>query len=261
MRRVMPGRRLLSMAGLVSLMLLAPVLAVPAVSAVPVPAGGQPSEPQVRQVLNDVHTDVLDPVFESGTLRVRTRIGTSGSYEYADPGDVVIQLKDTADSRLQVPDIPEFAFLGEAGSPVWIAPEAQITGLVWPGWSTENLPRELFEFGAPRVELTLTDVTGPGALEVFASGTVGQPIRYFSSTDPQIRTFNEFVGTHHHANWVFTAPGTYTATFQIAATDVNGTRHVAEPVTLNWYVGGTTAEDVPPELVSPSPTTSPTTSP
>ncbi|MFI0446495.1 TIGR03773 family transporter-associated surface protein [Actinomadura sp. 6N118] len=257
MRRTMPGRRLLlGIAGLATLALLA---AVPAVPVLATPA--EPSAPQTRRVINDIHADLLDPVYEGGALRVRTRIGTTGSFEFADPGNVVVQLKDNADSKLSVPEAPDYAFLGAPGNPVWVAPELETPGLIWPGWSTENLPHDIFEFGARTVEVTLTEFTGPGRLEVFNIDGTGLPVRLFSSADAQYKTFKESVGTHHHVNWAFTALGAYSLTFEVAATDKNGTRHVAAPVTLNWYVGGTTAGDVPPELVTPTPTTTPTVTP
>jgi putative ABC transporter-associated repeat protein len=241
---------------------IAGVLAIVAGTALAVPASvGQAAQPAPRQILNDVHTDAVYVVYEDGKLDLKTRVGNACCYEYRDPGEVIFQLKDTADSRLAVPDLPAYAFLGTPGTPIWVAPELETRDLVWPGWATEDpsLQPSLFQGGA--VDISLVEVAGPGPVEVFASGAVGEPVRMFSSTDPTYKTWRQAVGggQHTHANWAFTALGAYTLTFEVTATTTEGTSLSTGPVSLTWYVGGTTAADVAPAATSTTLSVSPQT--
>jgi putative ABC transporter-associated repeat protein len=243
MRGGRPGhRRMSGIAGAVALVLGA-VLTVPTI-ATALQTAAQAAEPTPRRVVNDIHTDSLYVVFENGRLNLKTRVGNAPNVTFHDPSEVIFQLKDTADSRLQVPDIPEFGFLGEPGAPVWVAPEVEIPGLLWPGWATEDpsMRRGLFQGDA--VNISLVDVSGPGRVEVFRSDPIGRPIRDFSSTDSRFKAVRQDVPIHTHTNWVFTALGHYTLTFEVTGTTTGGDRLSTGPVSFTWFIGGAAATDV-----------------
>ncbi|MGI5183515.1 TIGR03773 family transporter-associated surface protein [Dactylosporangium sp. CA-152071] len=229
-------------------------------AAVPVSAAtGAPAPPsRQRTVLNDVHTDLLFVDYTDGGLDVRTRIGNGDAATFADPADVLVQLFDTDTSRLAVPDLPDYAFLGAAGEPMWLAPEIQDYALVWPGWSTEGI--EPGAITGDSVRFHLREVRGPGRVEIFASGPVGEPLRYFSSTDPAYTSGSWPVMTHAHANWVFTALGRYVLTFEVTATRPDGRTISSGPVEVAWYVGGTSTADIPATPTSTNLTPPPATS-
>jgi anchored repeat ABC transporter substrate-binding protein len=70
------------------------------------------------------------------------------------------------------------------------------------------------------VLLSAVDVTGPGAVFGYLTGTFGQTERYFDSSDgfDDTNGFKDDTATlpadaHTHMSWVFTRPGIYTATF------------------------------------------------
>ncbi|GAA0621868.1 TIGR03773 family transporter-associated surface protein [Kribbella sandramycini] len=215
------------------------------------------------EVLRAVHTDALHPTYDGAALKLATRIGT-GDYRAADPANLVFNLEDRGSARTELPDLPAFAFLGAPGSTVFIAPESQDPELIWPGWDTETLPTGVFRDDS--IELTLLSAEGPGAVEVFFnydefSGTVP---RLFSSVDPAYRTLRQPVGRHVHANWSFSALGTYTLTFQATATTTTGTHLTSPPTTYTWAVGPYTPPTTPPTTppgTPPGSPTPPTTSP
>lgn len=207
-------------------------------------AQGAPPASRQRVVLNDLHTDVIHVEYVDGALRLRTRAGEA-PYDFHDPRDVLFQLKDVDQvSRFQVPDAPEYGFLGNPGDPVWIAPETEIDELLFAGWDTESiLPGVL---AGDAVDLSLIEVAGPGRVELFWYQDSG-PARMFSSADPQFRTLRQSVSGHRHANWAFGAPGRYELTFEVRATAADGTPLAPARATYTWYVGGTQAGDVVPE--------------
>lgn len=238
MRDMTRRRSFAAILGVLALLPVVPVLPGGSAAAAP-PASRQ------RLVLNDVHTDTVDVRYADGALRLQTRVG-SPPYEFHAPQDVLFQLKDIDGiSRFPVPDLPDYAFLGEPGQPVWLAPETQDPALLFAGWDTEGiLP------GALRgdvVELSLVDVAGPGRVEVFQNDPAGLPIRIFSSTAAELRTSRQSVSTHVHANWAFTAVGRYRLTFEVRAVTAEGTAVAPVRATYTWYIGGTQAGDVQPE--------------
>ncbi|MEA5647345.1 MAG: choice-of-anchor M domain-containing protein, partial [Cutibacterium granulosum] len=97
-------------------------------------------------------------------------------------------------------------FLGRKGTPVWVLPQNQTDGLVWPGFSTERMPTKDYPDG---VNLTLTPISAPdkGAWWAFTAGLTNDVTMLGSSEKP-----HEIVNktpAHIHNNWVFTKPGTY----------------------------------------------------
>ncbi|MFJ7213658.1 TIGR03773 family transporter-associated surface protein [Amycolatopsis sp. NPDC098790] len=216
----------------------------------PVPAA------RPRTVLNDVHTDTVDVQYTDGRLALRTRVGNE-PHQFFAPEDVLFQLRDNDASRIAVPDVPEYSFLGAAGTPVWVAPQVQDFSLLFAGWDTESLSAGTFAGDA--IDLRLAGVAGSGALEVFQTDSFGLPLRVFSSRDGGPKSLHQAVGSHVHANWAFSALGRYTVTFEATATDTAGHQLSSGLVDYTWYVGGTSAADIPATATTATLTTSPAT--
>ncbi|MBB5837632.1 TIGR03773 family transporter-associated surface protein [Kribbella italica] len=241
-------RRLVPAAGLALLTCL--------ILLIPRSAGAVDAPPEV---LRAVHTDVLHTTYDGSALRLNSRIGNAPDYREADPAGVVFNLEDRGSARVELPDLPEFAFLGAPGQTVWIAPESQDPELLWPGWSTESIAPGTLRDDV--VDLTLVGAQGPGAVEVFFNWEGSGPVRrQFSSTDPAYRTVRQPVGRHVHANWAFTALGTYRLTFEASATTPDGQPVTSGPIVYTFVVGEY-VEPPPTPTPSPSPTPSPTPSP
>jgi surface-anchored protein len=192
----------------VALTMLVPTTAHAAEGAAPVS--------KTRQVISNVHADFISPFLDDGILTLGTKADIGGLGQRFDPEETVLNVEEA--SKIQIPDIPAYSFLGPAGSDTWIAPEVQQQGVVWPGFSTESIPVGALDGNT--IDIELTDFSGPGELEVWdSSGAFGAPGRIFSSrADSGLSnryTFN--VPQHKHVNWGFSAPGSYQLTFTATA--------------------------------------------
>lgn len=202
-------------------------------------------------VLDGHHTDAVSVRWEHGALVLKTRADLdSGAGQVLDPRDVLFHVTDSL--KESVPDNPEFAFLGAPGDEIWQIPQSYQPGVLWAGWETESLPRQQF---AGAVRLELTSFTGPGDLELYLYGTEG-PRRILSSCDPALSTIHTNAGVHAHANWSFTAAGSYTLTFTAEAERVGGGTVRSVPQSFTFLVGG--APQSPPPGPGEEPTPTPT---
>jgi surface-anchored protein len=187
-----------------------------------VPAGVQASEgpppaSQTRQIISGVHTDAVSTFIDDGKLVLGTKADIGDLGTRFDPASSVVNIEDAA--RISIPDAPAYAFLGAPGSSLWLAAEVQQQGVVWPGFSTESVPVGTLD--GNRVDIALTGFEGPGELEVWdSSGSFGAPGRIFSSREGSgaPNTYRFAVPQHKHANWGFTAAGSYSLTFTATAT-------------------------------------------
>ncbi len=136
---------------------------------------------------------------------------------------------------MTAPDSADYPFLADvAGKPVYVVPQTQNPGVVWLGWNTQD----------PAVTATIDrgltmrvgPVSGPGRAWLFLqSGTFGKPLLLADSTAAPGDVWIDS-GTHVHANWAFSAPGTYTATVTFLGTTTAG-EAVSASTTLRFAVG------------------------
>jgi surface-anchored protein len=157
--------------------------------------------------LTSGHADVLDVDYEAGTLQLHVLDATD--VERA-PADVVFQVPAAA--KTTVPGGSAWSFLGAPGDTAWVLPQSNTSGLLWAGWNTAEIPTGVLQTNS--VTFRLTGLSGPGRFSVYTV-SAGTPTRLFDSGDglPDTRTVAR--NTHSHANWAFTAAGTYTATFEV----------------------------------------------
>ena len=178
------------------------------------------------------HVD-LGPRLIDGQWRAGLRHDADGGAVWRDPNQTVLRVSDAA--VMTAPDSADYPFLADvAGKPVYVVPQTQNPNVVWLGWNTQD----------PAVTATIDrgltmrvgPVSGPGRAWLFLqSGTFGKPLLLADSAAAPGDVWIDS-GTHVHANWAFSAPGTYTATVTFLGTTTSG-EAVAASTTLRFAVG------------------------
>lgn len=231
MTRTLARRATLSLAALA--LTLGP--AAPAHTSETLPPGaGSVAGPRTgtgRKVIGDGHVD-LGPRFDGGTWTVQIRDDTTRPATWRDTSDVVLQVKDTA--RTQVPEGKTFTFLGDPGDDVWLLPQAQRDGVLWPGWNSQD-PEVVARVGR-EVNWQLTGAQGPGDFVLFLNGSFGTPKVVFDSRRKAPQETGIEINSHVHGNWAFTEPGTYLLGIRMYAETKDGERHDSRR-TLRFSVG------------------------
>lgn len=222
----------------------APLLAAEAPPAVPqapvIAAAVQPPVASGKVTVERGHVDALAPRLVDGGLRVHVKDGSVvGTVTWREPADV--EFKVTNAARVALPDAPALSFLGAAGGQIHLLPQQEQPGILWIGWSTEELkPADV----TGPVTWTLTSVTGPGPFGLFTTGSFGAHSVIFNSTDGLPDTHSVALGTHAHANWAFGKPGRYRLDFTVSATKSDGNT-VRDTESYTFVVGDTTATTTP----------------
>jgi surface-anchored protein len=142
-----------------------------------------------------------------------------GGTEY-EPDEVILLVGPEAQQT--VPSNLQFSFLGNEGDPVWILPANENPSLLFLGLATEEIEAALFQ--EDRVALTLAGYNGPGQFALFTVDGFGSPTVFMNTRDGVTGAdrYESLVGTHAHANWAFSEPGTYTLSFQASGTLLEG---------------------------------------
>lgn len=179
--------------------------------------------------------------------------------------DLTLALKD--DAGLHAPEdvtlaIPASAYREETaailGEGAYFLPQAQDPDLIWPGWDTT-------ESGTP-LSIQFLDVQGPGSVYLFSQGTFGGTAPLLDGDSLELTSGSAIPQDHPghvHANWAFTAPGTYTMTVKAVAPDGRETN----TATYRWVVGDVeeaeeetataTTASAAPASSAPTPTSAP----
>lgn len=159
------------------------------------------------------HVDVFDIDYTGGVLSLDLLDATGTTDVERAPADVVLQVPAAA--KVTVPSGSSWSFLGAPGDTAWVLPQSQNSALLFAGWNALNVPAGAVQLNS--LSLKLTSVAGPGRFVVYTTGSFGTPSKLFDSGDGLPDTRAVTAGTHAHANWGFTAAGTYTATFEVTA--------------------------------------------
>ena len=220
------------------------VTAIAAALLAGIAVGAAPAAAASKVVLSQGHTDAIDVHYGDGALSLKVNDDTAEPSVVRDPADVTFHALPA--SAVQVPDVPEFSFLGPAGATIWLLPQTQDPNLLWPGWNTTTLPDGVFANDS--IKLSLVDVEGPGNVWVFMSDPIGLPLHKFRTDDGLPDALDVPVHTHAHANWAFGATGTYTLKFQADATLTDGTALSTGPVDYTFVVGDPTDPGPGPDL-------------
>ncbi len=186
------------------------------------------------KILTSGHTDLaIDYSADADAWDVH--VGSDSLEESYDAGDVILQVNGEA--MTTVPADAKFDFLGTAGDPVWILPEAQNEELLYLGYGGDGIPEGLFD--GDQVRVKLKSVTGPGEFLSYRVDGFGNPQVLFNSrdgvTDADLATVQ--AGGDAHLNWAFTQPGDYSVVVEASATVAGTTNTLASgPVTYAFSV-------------------------
>jgi putative ABC transporter-associated repeat protein len=202
-------------------------------------------------VITSGHVD-LGPRFVNGNWTIQLR----DDERWRDLSDVVLQAAEAA--ALTVPADPAYAFLGPAGSKIWLLPQVQQPGIVWLGWNSQD--PSVTARVSKAVTWTLHGVTGPGRFSLFLNGNFGAPEILFDSTKPYPQTSGIEPAAHVHGNWAFSAPGDYLLDIEMSTSTTDG-QAVSDRRTLHLFVGqgqpATPAQTATPPAAAPPAVTAP----
>ncbi|MDO4913428.1 MAG: choice-of-anchor M domain-containing protein, partial [Bifidobacteriaceae bacterium] len=196
-----------------------------------------------RNILYQSHVDATYVTRNQGKLAIMSVNGT----EVVNPNTVCIRLPQDAIngkevSRMVVPNDSALSFLGAPGRILWHAPMQLYDNWkpIWAGFGAFDPSHEWqvpTDFVGNTVQIELTDVQGPGDVEVFNYQRGWQQARrYFSSHDNITKTTTG-VGGHGHTDWTFSQPGIYKLTWKAHGLHFDGTRETSEPMEQYWLVG------------------------
>ncbi|WP_018546220.1 TIGR03773 family transporter-associated surface protein [Streptomyces sp. LaPpAH-108] len=224
----------LLVAGAALLTVASPPAAVAVPAASPTPGAESDAATETgrgRTVIGDGHID-MGPRFDHGRWTVQIRDDTGRPAVWRDTEDVVLQVKDRA--RVVVPEDRAFGFLGAPGSRVWLLPQVQQEGVLWPGWNSQD--PEVAATVDREVTWQLLGAEGPGDFLLFLNGSFGTPTVVFDARKKLPQETGIEVNSHVHGNWAFTRPGTYLLRIRMSAKTKDGTGHT-DTRTLRFSVG------------------------
>jgi surface-anchored protein len=187
-----------------------------------------------RKVISDGHVD-MGPQLTGGTWTIRIKDDATTPATWRELSDVVLKATDKA--KITVPAGPGHSFLGKAGETVWLLPQSQQSGIVWPGWNTQH--ESVVKGTRGNVTWRLKGVTGPGQFKLFLTGSFGAPQVLFDSAKSLPQQLSVPPNTHAHGNWAFTKAGLYRLAVEMSATTTAGTA-VTDTRTLAIAVGDAT---------------------
>ncbi|RJT96517.1 hypothetical protein D6T65_15340 [Arthrobacter frigidicola] len=178
---------------------------------------GPAPQSQTRTVVGAVHADAVSLFLDDGALALDSQADLPGAPLHAryNADQTIFNISDAA--RTTIPAGPIEAVTGPAGGVWWVAPETRMAEVLWPGMSTDSLPANLID--GKTASLTLSEVDGPGTVSVWDSANFA-PRQLFHSNPADSsfpNTIKLSVPQHRHANWGFSAPGTYKLTFTASA--------------------------------------------
>lgn len=186
------------------------------------------------EILTKGHTDLaLDYNADADAWDVH--VGSDALGEGYDAEDVILQVK--GDAKTTIPASANFAFLGTAGSPIWILPQAQNENLLYLGYGGDGIAHGVFT--GNQVYVTLKSVTGPGDFFSYRVNGFGNPQVLFNTRDgiTAADTVSVQAGGDAHLNWAFSQAGDYTVVVEVSGTLVDGNRAVSSgPVTYSFTV-------------------------
>ncbi|WP_058235201.1 choice-of-anchor M domain-containing protein [Devriesea agamarum] len=179
------------------------------------------------------HVD-MGPRYLNGTWELMIRDDSSQTPIWRHIDDVVLVVSDAG--RQTLPAGHDYDFTGaRAGQTVYTVPQQEIPGVVWLGWNTQA--PEVAHSARDGVTLSYEGHQGPGQATVFLqSGNFGKPQQLFSSAIDHAQSIFVDLGTHTHANWVFTEPGIHQLRIGARTTLADGTT-VTDARQLRFAVG------------------------
>lgn len=190
-------------------------------------------------VIGTGHVDI-GPRMVDGQWSVALRDDSGAHPVWRDPDRTVLRVSDAA--LMAAPTGSDYAFMGaQAGEQYYVVPQTQNPDVVWLGWNTQD-PGVVsaIDRGAT---MRIGSVSGPGRTWMFLQdGTFGKPRLLVDGQSGQAQDVWVDASTHVHANWVFTAPGVYTAALTFSARTTDG-QQLSASTSLRFAVGSQTSAD------------------
>lgn len=206
----------------------------------PVPTPDAGTRPSDVAVIGAGHLDLTSRQL-GGVFTTQVKDSSQGTTVYRDPAKTILQVRDAA--RRPVTAGSPFGFIGDEGSTAYVLGQSEEAGLIWPGWSTEEVP-EAGDVTWTLMKLGTTGSEGaaPGKMALYQLGTFGAVAMKFNTADGT-NQFTIPAAVHQHGTWVFSNPGVYCMAFnRTAATGASS------DFTIAWAVG----ESVDPSAVDPA---------
>ena len=192
-----------------------------------------------RTEISAGHVD-MGPRFNNGKFELMLHDDHRETPVWRSMDEVIYRGSDQA--ILEVPNDPRYSFVGApAGSKVYVIPQTEAKGVIWPGWTTQD-PHLVSKLNRG-VNLTLEQVSGPGTFSLYLeNGNFSAPQVLWSSTKSEPQKLWVEKNTHTHANWVFTAPGEYLLKVTASAELSDGST-VSDTRYLKFAVGDSASAD------------------
>ena len=198
---------------------IAAVLAMVCISALP--AGVAKAD---TQRFDRGHIDAFNVTANGGDLTLDLQEDVTGSHVRRQPESVELIVGEAAYTE-------ETANVAEITTAGYLLPQTQRADLLWPGWDTQGVR----EGGFGRVDLEFLEVSGPGEVYLFQTGSFGAFQSVLDGGGAKLGSGARIVQeepSHVHANWLFTQPGVYTMRVVAKADGVESNQAV-----YTWRVG------------------------
>ena len=204
-----------------------------------VSADEEVAAPGTEATIDHGHVD-LGLLLVDGQAQFLARDDSAATPVWRDPADVVFDVGDNA--QLTLPEDKVFSFVGaKPGSQVWVVPQTEQADVPWLGWNTQapsltdNVERGL--------TMEFLGHQGPGEFSLFLqNGGFEEPQLLWSTATGATDGFWVDLGTHTHANWVFSEPGIHQVRVRMSGQGAGESAgsDVAAEATLTFAVGAGT---------------------
>lgn len=184
----------------------------------------------VAEVVDDGHFDFGVQV-EGGALVSLVKDDRPYPATWRDPAELLFRLDGPA--LRQVPQNPDFDFLGDVGADVWLVGQSQEAGVPWLGWNTQHPSAREHIDGS--TTWALDKIEGPGDVFVYQNES-GEVKKLLGTTNDWPTELVIPANVHAHGNWAFTEPGVYRVHTTHTATVGSG-GEVSSNGTLTFLVG------------------------
>ena len=234
-----------------ALLALALALGLSAAPTIAAP-GPQSGESTAKALLTRGHTDVFALVPNGPTISLVAKedVTTPGAPTYHNPAKLVLGVADAAKTSAT----EKIEGVGTAG---YALPQSEDPALLWPGWDSNALA----PLRPTAIRLVVDEVSGPGRVLLWRSAAFGATSPIFEQGSLEAapgRSILQSAPAHEHANWLFTAAGTYSLTLH-GEVDTPEGRLVSDPAVYTFAAGAAAIEQAAPGASTPAEPSTPGT--
>lgn len=206
----------------------------------------QSGESTTKVLLTRGHADVFALVPNGPTISLVAKedVTTPGAPTYHNPAKLILGVTDAAKTSAT----EKIEGVGTAG---YALPQSENPALLWPGWDSNALA----PLRPTAIRLVIDEVSGPGRILLWRSSAFGATSPIFEQGSLEAapgRSILQSAPAHEHANWLFTAAGTYSLTLHGEVDTPNG-RLVSDPAAYTFAVGATAIAQAAPGASAPAP--------